>query len=402
MAKTRLEPAATETVEGYVSELSRELRRRLPAQAAAQAAAETEAHLRDRVTDLVACGADIRTATEEAVAGFGGTRVYAEALAGARYDTRAAASWRRVGLLAVAGFLALVIAYALMPLGVGRFNGGTVLRAMVSFWGVAMLASFCGRRSQTRRYVALTGTAAVALFFAAGSRFVPFHDTPSGPLWPPAHELLPTRLSREGVRPGIPMGKRPERAYFRGTLQMNRRETTLLREGLEAYSQRAPVPASLRVGSAYLVPSPLRTHGYLKTSPFRYGAIITNEYGPTAYAVRRSSPVHTRPTYEEARQKWLAHGPKWLRQHAQEEPRLQEAAAFYERVAAGPERFNIAAATYVTTLALWFALWLVILPDLVLARLGRGAYRRARAVRQEWREWRTWRASREDRQALTQ
>jgi len=407
MARTRLEPAAAETVEGYVSELSRELRRRLPAQEAAQAAAETEAHLRDRVTDLVACGTDIQTAAGEAVAGFGETRAYAEALARARYETRTAAHWRLVGTVATANFLAVSVILLTLAFPAGSMIGTAVTYAMMSFWCVALLASFAGRRAQTRRYAALIGVAAVALFFAAGVRITAFVNGPRGPVFPDVFDLSGLKMGRLGLARGE---WKPELASLALQRKFGESEHRLLQEGLRTYSSATSataVPPSLRAAGEYIVPGPAASSACSVSVFHHYPFSHTppNSCIPWGGAERAAiwqGKPYTVPTFSQARSRWLADGPAWLKARESAPTALRESIAWYRQVESGPERFNLAAATYYPPLFLWCATWVLLLPDLLLVWLGRRAYRTARAARQEWQKWRTWRASRECGQALTQ
>jgi hypothetical protein len=330
----RQDREAQATIEGYVSELTRQTLRRLPAEEARRAAAEVEGHLAERVAALEAAGAGRREAETEALAGFGPARRLARDLADSAYADRWTPAWRALGGALTGALLALPVAAQILRAGnpataVAEWGHaeataalGVAVRGGIPLTPVllagAALCAFLARRASPARMIAVGSAAATAAFAVSGLTTV---WSARGPLdtfaATQAAADYPDRVAhlwREQLVAGYGV------AYY-------------AHDG-DAAAPDPRMPRELRRGKAFIVPlsgaeaSPLSVFRPLTAADRARiaadgGGWWGMLYGPHGL---HSLPYRTVTDYGEAKRLWRAHG-----RAALSEARSRYAAALRDR-----------------------------------------------------------------------
>lgn len=369
--------ADSETVEGYVATLEQRLQSELPTDKAEQIVQETHAHLSDRVDDLIDTGLTRPEAEAVALSGFGTVKRYARVAVETAYGGRYTTTFRLIGRLAAVNFLAVSMCSKLLPEALyTQISAQPFFDTFISTVALLVpLAAFGARRAQTRTYSVYFALATLLLFIGGGVRYVPYPATPTV-LWAGFDNFSPYETG-----PGQQRGDYSQEI----AALKNRwvyREVRLLEQGLAYYNtgetESKTVPASLRYKGRYIVPD---------TKYGEYGAknALLAFQEPAFMAIGKESwgqwvarvphlPYHTVSSQAEATRVWHTVGPVWLIGKHQEAANVDRQRKVLEQTQNAPLGFNLAAATYFASGCLLWCAPLVLIPDLLLAHLGRAVW----------------------------
>lgn len=361
-----------QTMDAYVSELTRMLSRTLPRDKAEQIAWEAKAHLADHTEDLCASGFSLEEAHMEAISGFGPVKRYARAATLNAYGDRNSARWRLVGRLATVN---LIAAPTLAQLGCWMpFHWVPQLMSLLLL--MILLAALGARLPQTRTYSDYLAAAVLVLFVGAGFRYVPHPLTPAVLL---PHVTDSYNPLRGGV--GVRREKHPQDIVSLETQQAKvAEEIKLLRTGLATYSRNAPIPVSLIQNGRYVVPldygwqDGLGGVGLDEQDIAAFQLLQNGGESQNRYHHRMAlTPYETVATRQAAAVIWQRDGHKWL---ASKRHVLAASVAdkHYLTAASGaPLTFNTGAASYYAASCVQWGLCLLLV-DYVMAHLGRAVW----------------------------
>jgi hypothetical protein len=378
-------PLSVKSVAEFLPALRKSLRWRTDIEKIEEIVREAEMHLMDRIEVLVEQGRDRAQAEQIALAGFGDPREFATAVADGVVDTRLAQTARVIVLVGV--FVLCGLSLGMCVITLLTFTNRVSMGLINAFSGVTAftilslpLAIFLGRRPQTRVLaLCLTATAILGAVLM-------------GTLIAPAQNGLSWRTLTHPGDPGIfglpRIDYSQEIATERRWRDRLLEEQALVKLAKATYAvSGAPVPAKLRVGTGYLVPSQARliddSRGYafrqeppdnqvweLYEKRRREGRPLdSSEFD----AMRSRQPLVSVATYNEATLRWSVSGTKLEKRIAEDFPRRTLIIEQYRRTMEEPWRFNFSAAVGSALVFFVYSLFLLAL-DIALSLLGRLAY----------------------------